>query len=63
MKMVVYIWRYTQTRQLIMIPKPKFFERIVPIGQSEDDYFDEIIARQAHFLRDAIDQVSFLRKL
>ena len=31
---------------MIPIPKPKFFERKVPTGQSEDDYFDEIIARQ-----------------
>ena len=47
---------------MVTIPKPKFFERKVPAGQSEDDYFDEIVARQAHILRDAIDRVSFLRK-
>ena len=44
---------------MIPIPKPKFFERKVPTGQSEDDYFDEIVARQTHILRDAIDRVSF----
>ena len=44
---------------MIPIPKPKFFERKKPAGQSEDDFFDEIIARQAHILRDAIDRVSF----
>ena len=43
---------------MIPIPKPKFFERKVPSGQSEDDYFDEIIARQTHILRDAINRVS-----
>ena len=43
---------------MIPVPKPKFFERKVPSGQSEDDYFDEITARQAHILRDAIDRVS-----
>jgi len=47
---------------MVTIPKPKFFERKVPAGQSEDDYFDEIVTRQAHILRDAIDRVSFLRK-
>ena len=45
---------------MIPIPKPKFFERKVPTGQSEDDYFDEIIARQTHILCDAIDRVSFI---
>ena len=45
---------------MIPIPKPKFFESKVPTGQSEDDYFDEIIAIQAHILRDAIDRVSFI---
>ena len=43
---------------MIPIPKPKFFERKVPSGQSKDDYFDEIIARQTHILRDAINRVS-----
>ena len=49
-----------QRNELIMIPipKPKFFERKVPSGQSEDDYFDQIIYRQSHVLRDAIDRVS-----
>ena len=46
---------------MIPIPKPKFFERKVPAGQSEDDYFDEIIERQAHILRDAIDRVSLIQ--
>ena len=48
---------------MLPIPKPKFFERKVPTGQSEDDYFDEINARQTHILRDAIDRVSFLVKI
>ena len=42
---------------MIPIPKPKFLEQTV--GQSEDDYFDEIFERQAHVLGDAIDRVSF----
>ena len=46
---------------MIPIPKPKFFERKVPAGQSEDDYFDEITARQTHILRDAVDRVSLVR--
>ena len=47
---------------MIPVPKPKFFERMVPDGQSEDDYFDEITNQQTHVLRDAIDRVcsSFL---
>ena len=48
---------------MIPIPKPKLFERKVPTGQSEDDYFDEIIARQTHILRNAIDRVSFFVKI
>ena len=44
---------------MIPVPKPKYFERKNPVGQSEDDYFDEICARQAHILGDAIDRVSF----
>ena len=43
---------------MIPIPKPKFFERKVPSDQLEDDYFDEITARQTHILRDAINRVS-----
>ena len=43
---------------MISIPKPTFFERKKPVGQSEDDYFDEITHRQTHFLQDAIDRVS-----
>ena len=46
---------------MIPIPKPKFFETKVPAGQSEDDYFDEITARQTHILRDAVDRVSLVR--
>ena len=46
---------------MIPVPKPKFFERKLPVGQSEDDYFDEIDARQTHILRDAIDRVSLAR--
>ena len=45
---------------MIPVPKPKFFERKVPVGQSEDDYFDDITARQTHVLEDAIDRVSFI---
>ena len=44
---------------MIPVPKPKFFERKIPAGQSEDDYFDEICRRQTHILGDAIDRVSF----
>ena len=42
------------------IPKPKFFERKVPAGLSKDAFFEEIVYRQTHVLRDAIDRVSFL---
>ena len=48
---------------MIPVPKPKFFERKVPVGQSEDDYFDEITARQTHILENAIDRVSFITVL
>ena len=44
---------------MITIPKPKFAETNVPIGQSKDDYRDEIINKQTHVLNDAIDRVSF----
>ena len=44
---------------MITLPKPKFAETNVPIGQSIDDYKDEIIVKQAHALKDAIDRVSF----
>ena len=47
---------------MIPVPKPKFFERKVPAGQSEDDYFDEISERQTHILGAAIDRVSFKLK-
>ena len=43
---------------MIPLPKPKFFERKVPAGQSEDEYVYAIINRQAHILRDAVDRVS-----
>ena len=44
------------------IPKPKFFERKVPAGLSKDAFFEEIVFRQTHVLRDAIDRVSFIRR-
>ena len=44
---------------MITLPKPKFAETNVPIGQSKDDYRDEIIDMQTHVLNDAIDRVSF----
>ena len=54
---------------MITIPKPKFFERkvpgnyeLIPVGQLEDDYFDEILGKQGHVLSDAIDRVSFVNK-
>ena len=43
---------------MIPVPKPKFFEREVPPGQTENDYFEEISERQSHILCDAIDRVS-----
>ena len=43
---------------MIPIPKAKFFEHKVPAGQSEDEYFNEIIDRQTHILRDGINRVS-----
>ena len=43
---------------MIPLPKPKFFERKVLAGQSEDEYVYAIINRQAHILRDAVDRVS-----
>ena len=54
-------WWPTKRNELIMIPvpKPKFFERKVPAGQSRNNFFNEICARQSHILRDAIDRVSF----
>ena len=44
---------------MITIPKPKFAETNVPIGQSNDDYRYKIIDIQTHVLNDAIDRVSF----
>ena len=46
---------------MIPIPKPKFFDRKIPAGQTEDEYFIEITTRQTHILRDAIDRVSFIQ--
>ena len=43
---------------MIPVPKPKFFERKVPVGLSDDDYFDDISERQTHILGAAIDRVS-----
>ena len=48
---------------MIPVPKPKFFDRKVPAGMSEDDYFNEIYFRQTHVLRDAIDRVSIIHAL
>ena len=42
---------------MLPIPKPKFFERKKPAGQSMEDYIDDIALRQSHFLQDAIDRV------
>ena len=44
---------------MIALPKPKFAETNVPVGQSNDDYRDEIINKQTHVLNDAIDRVSY----
>ena len=44
---------------MITLPKPKFAEANVPIGQSIDDYKDKIMEMQTHALKDAIDRVSF----
>ena len=43
---------------MVTIPKPRFAETNVPIGESEDDYRDEIFDQQSHVLSDAIDRVS-----
>ena len=48
---------------MVPVPKAKFFERKVPDGQLEDDYFDEITFRQTHLLRNAIDRVSLIYDL
>ena len=55
----------TKRNELVMIPipKPKFSDHKVPIGQNEDEYFAEIADRQTHILRDAIDRVSSSRNL
>ena len=58
---VKHLIKPIKRNELIMIPvpKPKFFERKVSSGQSEDEYFDDICARQSHSLCDAIDRVSY----
>ena len=43
---------------MIPIPKPKFFERKIPDGQSKKDYLNEITNRQSHSLCDATNRVS-----
>ena len=43
---------------MIPIPKPKFFERKIPDGQSVKVNLIEITNRQTHSLRDAINRVS-----
>ena len=43
---------------MITIPKPNFAETNVPIRKSKDDYKDEILGIQGHWLNDAIDRVS-----
>ena len=48
---------------MIPVPKPKFFERKVPAGQSEYGYYDEIISRQTHVVQDAIDRVGCIQLL
>ena len=48
---------------MIPIPKPKFFERKIPDGQSKEDYLNEIAHRQTHSLRDAINRVSCISLL
>ena len=47
---------------MIPVPKPKFYERKIPSGQSQDDFLEEICARQTHDLCNAIDRVSFFPK-
>ena len=59
--MIQRLQRNQKRNELIMIPipKPKVFERKVPVGQSKEDNEDEISARQTHMLGDAIDRVSY----
>ena len=45
---------------MITLPKPRFAETNVPIGQSLEDYSDEVFEQQSHVLADAIDRVSQL---
>ena len=45
---------------MIPIPKPKFFERKIPGGMSNEDYTQQIQKRQSHSLHDAINRVSTL---
>jgi len=46
--------------ELIMlpIPKAKFFDRKDPSGVNRQDFEEEIIEKQAHFLQSAISRVS-----
>ena len=52
---------------MITLPKPRFAETNVPAGLSpeeREEYYEDVIDRQTHVLRDAIDRVSqFLRCL
>ena len=45
---------------MITLPKPRFAETNVPIGQSLEDHNDEVFEQQSHVLADAIDRVSQL---
>ena len=55
--------KYIIRNELIMlpVPKPRFFAHKIPVGVTKEDYEDEIIFRQEHVLREAIDRVSYLR--
>ena len=46
---------------MIPVPKPKIVDRKIPVGMSENDYFNQILSRQTHVLRDAIDRVSLIQ--
>ena len=43
---------------MITVPKPRFANTNVPIGESMEDYRDAISFVQTHVLGDAIDRVS-----
>ena len=59
------ILKPSKRNELIMIPipKPKMFDRKVPVGRTKDEYSNEILKIQTHILRDAIDRVSRVHKL